>query len=113
MFTDSLKTCVFSRREKSDEEFKIADENESVLALDFQRNRNITVLPIDVDKNFPNLVLYNAATCSVQTIARKNFVNLLKLEEINLKDNRIETIHGNTFEDQKALKRLILSKGFL
>lgn len=109
MFADSLKTCVLSRREKSEEEFKIVDENGSVLALDFQRNRNIKVLPIEVDKNFPNLVLYNAATCSIETIATKNFANLIKLEEINLKDNRIEKIYGNTFEDQTALKRLILS----
>lgn len=110
MFTESLKTCVLSRKEKSEEDFIILDENEAVKALDFQRNRNIEMLPIDVDKNFPNLLLYNAATCSIKLISKKNFANLIKLQDINLKENQIDKIYGDTFEDQTALKRLTLSE---
>lgn len=79
-------------------------------ALDLRTNGPITFLPIDIDKKFPALVLYESCCGSIKTIAKKNFKSLISLRWLNLGDNQIDRIPSDTFEDMKALEWIELRK---
>lgn len=86
-----------------------AVKNEEVEALYIKNNALIEFLPVKVTEIFPNLVVYDASVCRVQSISADNFLNLTKLEELILFGNKIEKIESKTFDDLISLKILSLS----
>lgn len=84
------------------------ETNTAVGALWMFGNKKIEYLPENIDVTLPNLIGINAANCALKAISKANFKNLLKLKNLMLEDNRIETIEGATFQDLKALITLNL-----
>jgi Leucine rich repeat len=87
----------------------ISTRDDSVEALTFERNKQIFVLPENVNKAFSNLWAYDASFCSVQEICHNNFDGLTNLHYLKLDENQIEKIFSDTFEDLKMLEFLSLS----
>lgn len=59
--------------------------------------KKVTALPVDFDNRFPNLELYNASSCSIQSISKENFEDMKNLQYLYLDNNQIETIARDTF----------------
>lgn len=74
-----------------------------------RENPKFRFLPINVFEKFPNLKKYWVTSCGVRKISKLNFKSLFKLESLDLKDNQIEWIDGDTFDDLRSLKDLDLS----
>jgi Leucine rich repeat len=89
---------------------KISTHDSLVETLKFIGNRNISYLPVNVDKSFPNLIFFGASHCSVLEVSANNFKGLNKLNDLWLDHNQIETIANGTFEGLKDLKHLFLGK---
>lgn len=87
-----------------------ASRNESIMALTLILNNKIKYLPENIVEKFPNLDIYFAKFCSLTSISKRNFNGLSVLTKISLKDNKIEKIPSDTFEDLKNLKSLDLGK---
>lgn len=90
----------------------IKTNNESALALKFDRNMNIFYLPEKIHRNFPNLRIYSARKCSVKQISKQNFEGLRQLRVLMLGSNFIEKVALNTFQDLWNLEKLFLGKKF-
>lgn len=110
----NVKTCFLQQTTVINEpNLKISTDLDGSLfvrALDFFNNKKISFLPIQVDENFPNLLVYYADYCSIEKISKQNFKNLLKLKLLNLDNNKIQDIQGGTFGDLKNLEEISLSK---
>lgn len=89
--------------------FKFIGMHYSVGGLSFYGNREVSFLPVDIDQNFPNLLAYNAASCSISLLSKSSFKGLHKVRELWLNNNYIVRIDSDTFEDLVALKCLVLS----
>lgn len=104
---NSLKDCImkFSTTIASPEIY-ILPKDSSVKILNFNNNKNISFLPVKVDETFPNLVEYQASSCSLKSVSKINFKNLRKVKELHLGANQIEIISSDTFDDLISMKRL-------
>lgn len=85
-------------------------DNFNVDELNFNNNKNIFFLPIKVAKTFPNLINFRSASCSIKDISYENFKGLNKLKFLSLRENQIEMIPCNSFEDLVDLEELYLGK---
>lgn len=88
---------------------KISSRDETIEALFFFQNKKVKFLPIEVDRKFPNLVIYGASECSLSSISNFNFENLSKLKLLSLFGNQIQIIRSDTFIDLKSLEKLYLN----
>lgn len=75
------------------------EKNETIRGIDFSDNKKISFLPFKVHKTFPTLMVIAASSCSIQEISRENFKNLKMLRGLWLRNNQIETIPSNSFQD--------------
>lgn len=91
---------------------ELSIHNQSITGLNFDGNKNISLLPIRVYQNFPNLLAYSAASCSLKVISKANFINLTKLKQLRLFNNQLEKIPSDAFEDLESLDNIILCKNF-
>jgi Leucine-rich repeat (LRR) protein len=87
---------------------KIQTRNESVKGLDLSQSKKVSFLPVQVADIFPNLIAISAWDCSIKTILKKNFARLIKLQQLCIDHNQIETIHSEIFEDLISLEVLTL-----
>lgn len=87
-------------------------ENRDVDALLFANNKKIQFLPVAVHKKFPKLEFYWAKNASVKEISVTNFESLINLKSIDLRDNQIEAILNNCFEDLFKLLEVNLGRDF-
>lgn len=103
-------TCFMRDETKIDShDFTITSEQgRSVFGLDFESNKKISFLPVNVHKDFPNLVGINASDCSIKSISKDNFRDLRELKFLYLFDNEIETVSPDAFEDLISLEELDL-----
>lgn len=106
--TGKPKTCMMSGSTAIAAVGSRTETNTAVGALWMFGNKKIEYLPENIDVTLPNLIGINAANCALKAISKANFKNLLKLKNLMLEDNRIETIEGATFQDLKALITLNL-----
>lgn len=84
-------------------------EDTSVLGISFFNNTKISFLPVGLQNNFPHLELYFAPLCSIGTVSKENFRNLVKLRTVHLWNNQIKKIDSSTFDDLASLEHLDLS----
>lgn len=72
----------------------------------------ISVLPLKVHEIFPDIVDYNAASCSIDFVMYDHFMNLGSLIQLKLSNNDLTQIGvnrgGSPFYDLKSLERLYL-----
>lgn len=103
-----VKTCELQLTTSIDFEgvTVISPWETSIEALDFFRNRKIAFLPIGVAEAFPTLFYYGAAFCSLTKVRKENFMNLNNLKQLDLRQNQIEVISSDTFDDLKSLEVL-------
>lgn len=80
------------------------------MVIVFTQNKKIFYLPTNVDEVFPALTWYRAFDCSIKSVTKENFMNLIKLIYLDLGSNRIERIESNTFDDLTSMKYLYLSE---
>jgi hypothetical protein len=100
----NLTTCNILQSSIESTGIQFFKNNDAVKGLNFNSNKNILYLPENVDEKFPNLVEYDAYSCCVTQIARKNFKGLNKLRAIFLGHNQIEEIAGGSFADLVLLE---------
>lgn len=92
-------------------EFSISSTTDAAIELlNLNGNRKIAYLPKHVDEKFPGLLIYDAGSCSVQSISKQNFKNMKKLKRLFLGFNQIERIPSDTFSDATALLEVALGK---
>lgn len=104
------KTCSMNETTRIDSNgFKFISVDGSIGGLRFTNNKEIFYLPTGLDESFPNLLIYTAAYCSINTISRENFKNLRKLSGLRLSGNRIEKIDSDTFSDLVSMEFISLS----
>jgi Leucine-rich repeat (LRR) protein len=107
----TIKTCLMTDTTSIDSDgFKISPEDETIEGLRMYSNRKIEFLPEKLKDVFANLLGYSAYECSIKQISYKNFRGLVKLQELYLYSNKIETIPSDAFKDLTALEFLGLSK---
>jgi hypothetical protein len=82
--------------------------DEFILGLRLSENKNIVYLPEKVSHSLPNLLVFEATSCSVKNISNKNFNGLNKLSLLSVSINQIEKIASDTFEGLVALEALFL-----
>jgi Leucine rich repeat len=106
------KKCVMTKSTVIDSTgFSLSTpSNLMVKKISFPYNKNIEYLPANVSESFPELTTFDAAACSIKTISRETFHNLLRLEMIFLDGNLIERIDGNIFDGLFMLKEIYLSE---
>lgn len=85
-------------------------QERSVRGLEFNGNRNVAYLPINVSAVFPNLIRYSAGNCSIVSITKSNFEGLTNLRELLLYENLIEEIPSKVFDDLTSLEVINLGK---
>lgn len=88
----------------------LAEHDEAVNGLYFQKNQKILYLPKHIDKIFPNLKVYDAYCCSIKEISKQNFENLQSLKVLMLRNNQIEKIMSDTFQGLTNLEIIYLRK---
>lgn len=69
-------------------------------------NQNAKFLPINLFYKFPNLTKYLANNCRFTTVYAVNLKNLKSLQEIEMKNNFIENIEQNAFDDLPFLQKV-------
>lgn len=89
-------------------EATITTHDSSISAINFQQNKKIKFLPINVVESFAYLLAYTASSCSLKEISKSKFKGLRKLQILWLSYNQIEKISSDTFEDLTDLKKLYL-----
>lgn len=95
------------------------ERNDSIRGIDFSDNKKIHYLPFKLHKTFPKLLVFAASSCSIKAISRENFKNLKVLRGLWLRNNQIETIPSNAFQDLISIDDIDLrnssklSKNFL
>lgn len=95
----------------SSTDFSISDRrHDGVTDMNLNQNPKIEYLPILFFLKFSNIQTFNAESCKIREISKKNFEHLLKLQDLNLAFNRIESIKRDTFEGLLELKKISLSK---
>lgn len=109
------KTCIMNNFTTiKSQGFTIGSaRNETVSGMTFWGNRNISFLPDDVHKKFPNLKIFFAQNCSIKAISKDNFKNLTKLIFLSLSDNQIKTIRYDVFNDLTSLDHIELGENIL
>lgn len=108
----SQKACVLKKVTVIDSlGFTFAPEkNDSIRGIDFSDNKKISFLPFKLHKTFPRMLVIAASSCSIKAISRENFKNLKVLRGLWLRNNQIETIPSNTFEDLTSIDDIDLRK---
>lgn len=84
--------------------------DDSVREINLAHNKKINFLPIRVNDKYPELRSYDAANCSVKTIAKLNFERMVNLKYLKLSSNEIETLDSDTFEDLANINYLSIGK---
>lgn len=106
---DSQVICKVNKTSVIDAEgFQIESKSQMSL-LDFQKNLNISYLPVGVKKVFPHLASIDASSCRIRKISIKNFRGLSKLAILLLSYNLIEEVSAGTFKDSTKLEILSLN----
>lgn len=73
-------------------------------------NNFVQFLPISVDESFLNLIQFSVVGCSVKNVIKENLKGLKKLTFLDLRNNQIEAIEENSFDDLIELEILTMSK---
>lgn len=82
----------------------------SIGALYLEYNRKVKFLPENPAESFPDLVVYNAGYCSIETITKENFKGLSKIIKIFLQSNKITKVPNDVFEDLSVMEGLWLGE---
>lgn len=97
------RTCFMKTKTAIDSMYTTIERDRNIEKLDFNHNKKIRSLPIEVAISFPNLKTYSAWNCSIKSIAKINFKDLINLQTLYLMDNQITTIPSNTFDDLASI----------
>lgn len=106
--TGSIKTCRMQTLKIASEGILISSSDVSIRGFTLGGNRQIFFLPSRIDNSFPNLLVIDAAHCSLKSVSKDSFVNLKKLQLLYLQNNQIDTIRSDTFKDLTSLEQLYL-----
>lgn len=71
-------------------------------------NKNISFLPVGIDKVFPNIEILYAFNCAIEEIVQENFLNLHHLQQLSLDSNKISRISSDVFQGLFSLQILTL-----
>lgn len=86
-----------------------AIRNTEVSGFTIKDSKTIHFLPVKVSEVFPNLLIYEAYNCAINTLSKPNFENLNKLRVIDLQHNQISSFAEDTFHDLHMLIHLDLA----
>lgn len=105
----SIKQCHVSSTAIDNGNTTFASSSDkAVQAIAYWSNKKVTHLPIAVSDSFPQLIAIGAGECSIAIISKDNFRSLKNLKYLCLRNNQIENIPNDTFEDLTLLEQLEL-----
>jgi Leucine-rich repeat (LRR) protein len=90
-----------------DKEF---NQYKGITGLNFDSNKKIEFLPIDIGSYLRGLEALSAYDCAITSIKRENFMNLVKLKYLSLDNNNIERIESDTFSNLHSLEHVRIGK---
>lgn len=106
-----FNTCFLQKAEIVRTNVSITSKkDDTVEALQLWKNKKIYYLPENTTEKFPNVVVYNAFSCSIYNISKNNFVGMKKLKGLYLGRNMIGNIQNDTFDDLEKLEVLSICK---
>lgn len=107
-----LKTCsIRTSAEIYWHGIKIAEElDDQVQGFYSYGNKNIKFLPVNIHKNFPNLMALEASQCSIELLTKENLQGLSELKMLWLHHNQIEEIRSDTFQGLVSLEWIHLGE---
>lgn len=105
-----LQTCHIKNQPANDANCWISpEETLAVQGLMINNNREVKFLPIEVNRMIPQLLAFEAKSCSVKSVESKHFKNMTSLAYLNLENNEISDISGDAFDDLIGLRHLSLA----
>lgn len=104
-----MKGCKFVSMKIGDQYWNVGTRDVCIEGL-FIRSKEIRILPDEVFKSFPNLIVYEASDCSIEEIWALNFNGLSKLRQLTLGRNKLQFIPRNAFQELRQLESLNLGE---
>lgn len=105
------KCCYFNTIVINATDVEIAGpKNTEVDGILFAYNKNAQFLPVNVYRNFPNLEYFTARAATITNISGVNFDRLARLELLDLRENQIQSVPNDCFENLYQLREILLSK---
>lgn len=86
------------------------DVRTDIKGFSVEGQKDITQLPINIGRRFPDLEVYDAGSCSIKKISKSNFAYLIYLRKLWLGFNEITEIPDDVFEDLVSLDYLAIGK---
>lgn len=71
-------------------------------------NKKIEFIPLDIGKNFYNLLVMDASGNGIKSLTKKELTRLYRLKNLNLENNEIKVVKFNAFDDLISLEILDL-----
>lgn len=106
-----VKTCFMKWRTSiNSKHYTISTHCNTIEALNFSDNKKISYLPVYVGENFPNLLVYDASSCTIKEISNQNFKSFRRLKQMFLENNQIEMIQNEAFDELTNLELLWLGE---
>lgn len=104
------KSCLIEYQKIDDDGFTIDGElDDEIENFKIDQNKEVGFLPEKIAEILPRLTRYVARDCAIKHVNEKHFEKLHELEDLNLNENEIDSIAGDSFKDLKKLKVLSLS----
>lgn len=103
-----LSTCSVIENIEHEDYILQSTLDNTVKAFDISDNRKVKFLPMRIGENFPKLIRFATRRCGLTVVRDHYFKNMQKLEFMDLKRNKIESIAGNAFKDLVSLTNLNL-----
>lgn len=85
-----------------------AGTNADLEIMIITRQKNMEFLPVLLHERLPKLKFYFVIKSPIRKIYKKNFEKMKELSLLVLRDNQIEMIPSDTFEDLVGLKRIYI-----
>lgn len=111
-FFNEFKICLMDGRTRIGLQGYLISSAEDLRMeqLNLNSNKNIFFLPENIGQKYPNLLKIWAIGCSIKSISRRVFSNLVTLKQLKLMSNQIEELESEMFKDLKSLEELDLGE---
>lgn len=106
--SERLETCLLNQTVSITKNNTRFSTDYKAKGLYMKFNRNISLLPIDIYKAFPELIVIDATYCTIKAIGPSNFMNLKSMRFLWLGGNLITNIPKGTFKGLVSLYNLDL-----
>lgn len=101
-------TCYLDNQVTKSADVIISNKKNEKVDMMFMNGLEFKNLPVNTAKVFPNLKRMAMTRCPVESLTRKNFQNLKRLEEISFPSNSISSLEKGLFDDLASIRKIDL-----